>query len=76
MMTLIIAYPHGDAGRLLNGTVGVVLPLHLPNFVPARKIEVLLAPLMFVSCSHYRVQCHLSNYSTPNEGLPESAAQC
>lgn len=45
MMTLIIAYPHGDAAWLLNGTVGAVLSLRLPNFVPAKKIEVLLAPL-------------------------------
>jgi hypothetical protein len=43
-MTLIIAYPHSDAAWLLNGTIGVVSPLHLPNVVPAKKIEVLLAP--------------------------------
>jgi len=41
---LIIAYTHSDAACLLNGTVGVVFPLRLPNIMPAKKIEVQLAP--------------------------------
>jgi hypothetical protein len=40
-MTLIIAYPHSDAACLLNG---VASPLCLPNIMPAKNIEVLLAP--------------------------------
>lgn len=43
-MTLIIAYPHSNAACLLNGTVGVIFPLRLPNIMPAKKIEVLLTP--------------------------------
>ena len=44
MRALIIAYPHSDAACLLNGTVGVIFRLRLPNIMPAKKIEVQLAP--------------------------------
>jgi hypothetical protein len=44
VITLIIAYPHSEAACLLNGTVGVAFPLRLPNIMPGKRIEVLLAP--------------------------------
>ena len=44
MRILIIVCPHSDAACLLSGTVGVIFPLRLPNIMPAKKIEALLAP--------------------------------
>jgi hypothetical protein len=46
-----------------------------PTSCPQRRSKYYWGSTVLVSCSHYHLQRHPSNYSTPNEGLPEPSAQ-